>query len=133
MHPTRGVMRLPRRFASRNDREKSFLKYLLQWEKKWGKIGLRIYVCTCILRHIFNKWLWKEGNKLFKKPMKMRDLEVWGVPSYIVDIWEKNYSSHLMSVQEKAVRYYDVLDYGGRKGMDSRLRGCVTITSFAYN
>jgi len=60
----------------------------------------------------------KEGNKLFKKPMKMKDLEVWGVPSYIVDIWEKNYSPHLMSVQEKAVRYYGVLDYKKRRRLD---------------
>jgi len=52
--------------------------------------------------------------------MKMRDLEVWGVPSYIVDIWEKSYSSHLMSVQEKAVRYYEVLDYGGGRGLPRR-------------
>jgi len=64
--------------------------------------------------------------------MKMRNLEVYGVPSYILDIWEKNYSPHLMPVQEKAVRYYGVLDYKeGRmpyaptRGMDSRFRGCV--------
>ena len=43
--------------------------------------------------------------------MKMRDLEVWGVPSYMVDIWEKNYSPYLLTVQEEAVRYYGVLDY----------------------
>jgi helicase len=48
---------------------------------------------------------------LFKKPMKMRDLEVWGVPSYMVDIWEKSYSPYLLPVQEKAVRDYGVLDY----------------------
>jgi len=48
---------------------------------------------------------------LFKKPMKMRDLEVLGVPSYVVDIWEKNYSPYLMAVQEKAVRNYGVLDF----------------------
>jgi len=60
----------------------------------------------------------------------MRDLEVWGVPSYIVDIWEKSYSPYLLAVQEEAVRYYGVLDYEeGRMpyaptgGMDSRLRG----------
>jgi helicase len=53
----------------------------------------------------------KGGSKLFKKPMKMRDLEVWGVPSYMVDIWEKNYSPYLLTVQEEAVRYYGVLDY----------------------
>jgi len=61
---------------------------------------------------------------LFRKPMKMRDLEFWGVPSYIVDIWEKNYSPHLLAVQEEAVREYGVLEYGGRgKEMDSRFRG----------
>jgi helicase len=58
----------------------------------------------------------KEGSKLFKKPLKMRDLEVWGVPSYMVDIWEKNYSPYLLPVQEKAVRDYGVLDYNG--GLD---------------
>ena len=65
----------------------------------------------------------------------MRNLEVWGVPSYIVDIWEKSYSPYLLPVQEEAVRDYGVLDYDGGKGlprrcvprndrrMDSRLRG----------
>jgi len=62
----------------------------------------------------------KEGIKLFKKPMKMRDLEVWGVPSYIVDIWEKNYSPYLMPVQEKAVRYYGVLDFEEGRGFFGR-------------
>jgi hypothetical protein len=32
--------RLPRRFAPRNDRGGSFFKFLLQLEKKWGKIDL---------------------------------------------------------------------------------------------
>ncbi len=50
---------------------------------------------------------------MFRKPMKMRDLEVWGVPSYIVDTWEKNYSLYLLPVQERAVRDYGVLDYNG--------------------
>ena len=48
----------------------------------------------------------KEGSKLFRRPMKMRDLEVWGVPSFMVDIWEKNYSPLLLPVQEEAVREY---------------------------
>ncbi|MBN2395629.1 MAG: DEAD/DEAH box helicase, partial [Candidatus Atribacteria bacterium] len=55
---------------------------------------------------------------MFKKPMKMRDLEVWGVPSYIVDIWEKSYSPYLLPVQEEAVRDYGVLDYD--KGVNDR-------------
>jgi helicase len=53
--------------------------------------------------------------------MKMRDLEVWGVPSYVVDIWEKNYSPELLPVQEKAVREYGVLDYDGSMGLPSPL------------
>lgn len=57
---------------------------------------------------------------MFKKPMKMRDLEVWGVPSYIVDIWEKNYSLYLLPVQEEAVRYYGVLDFDGDRGLPRR-------------
>jgi len=44
--------------------------------------------------------------------MKMRDLEVWGVPSFMVDIWEKNYSPLLLPVQEEAVREY------GKQGDD---------------
>ncbi len=47
---------------------------------------------------------------MFKKPIKMRDLEFLGVPSYIVDIWEKEYSSHLLAVQEEAVRRYGIND-----------------------
>jgi helicase len=30
--------------------------------------------------------------RMLKKPMKMRSLEEYGIPSYIIDIWEKNYS-----------------------------------------
>ena len=41
----------------------------------------------------------------------MRSLEDYGIPSYIVDIWEKNYSPFLLPIQEEAVRYYGVLDY----------------------
>ena len=52
---------------------------------------------------------------MLKKPMKMRNLEVWGVPSYMVDIWEKNYSPYLLPVQEEAVRDYGVLDYNKDK------------------
>ena len=59
----------------------------------------------------------KEVNKLFRKSMKMRDLEFLGVPSYIVDIWEKHYSPYLLPVQEKAVRHYGVLDYNGNDNL----------------
>ena len=57
---------------------------------------------------------------MLKKPMKMRSLEDYGIPSYMVDIWEKNYSPYLLPVQEKAVRYYGVLDYDGNKGLPRR-------------
>ena len=71
---------------------------------------------------------------MFRKPMKMRNLEAWGVPSYIVDILEENYSSDLLEVQEEAIREYGVLDFNGRNkegrmqdaptgGIDSRFRG----------
>ena len=49
--------------------------------------------------------------------MKMRDLEVWGIPSYVVDIWEKDYSPYLLEVQEEAVRDHGVLDYEENKGL----------------
>jgi len=45
----------------------------------------------------------------------MRSLEEYGIPSYIIDIWEKNYSPFLLPIQEEAVRYYGVLDYDGSK------------------
>lgn len=48
--------------------------------------------------------------------MKMRNLEAWGVPSYMVDILEENYSSDLLEIQEKAIREYGVLDFNGSKG-----------------
>ena len=65
---------------------------------------------------------------MFKKLMKMRDLEVWGVPSYIVDIWEKNYSPYLLPVQEEAVRNYGVLDYGCWNDRAGRMNPTPTFT-----
>ena len=53
---------------------------------------------------------------MFRKPMKMRNLEAWGIPSYMVDILEENYSSDLLEVQEEAIREYGVLDFNGSKG-----------------
>jgi helicase len=60
---------------------------------------------------------------MLKKPMKMRSLEEYGIPSYIIDIWEKNYSPFLLPIQEEAVRYYGVLDYEEGRGND-RKRDC---------
>lgn len=50
-------------------------------------------------------------NKLIKNPMRIRNLEIYNVPSYILDIWEKNYSPCLLPVQKKAVKDYDILNF----------------------
>ncbi|MHC2995428.1 MAG: DEAD/DEAH box helicase [Candidatus Atribacteria bacterium] len=48
-----------------------------------------------------------------KEPMKIKDLKNYGIPSYILNIWEKHYSPYLLPAQEDAVRKYGVLDYDG--------------------
>jgi len=44
------------------------------------------------------------------KAMKINNLKNYGIPSYIVNIWEKHYSPYLLPLQEDAVRKYGVLD-----------------------
>jgi len=46
--------------------------------------------------------------------MKIKSLKDYGIPYYILDIWEKHYSPYLLPIQEEAVRDYGVLDGGGR-------------------
>ena len=48
--------------------------------------------------------------------MRIRNLDFYNIPSCILDIWEKNYSPYLLSVQKKAVKDYGVLDYNYGKG-----------------
>ena len=43
--------------------------------------------------------------------MKIKRLKNYGIPSYILNIWEKHYSSYLLPVQEDAVINYGILDY----------------------
>ena len=43
--------------------------------------------------------------------MKIVKLKNYGIPSYIVSIWEKHYSPYLLPLQEDAVKNYGVLDY----------------------
>ena len=43
--------------------------------------------------------------------MKIKKLKNYGIPSYIVNIWEKHYSRYLLPLQEDAVKNYGVLDY----------------------
>jgi len=47
------------------------------------------------------------------KLMKIKSLKNYGVPSSILNIWEKDNSPYLLPIQEKAVREYVVLDYEG--------------------
>jgi len=50
--------------------------------------------------------------------MKIKNLKNYGIPSYILNIWEKHYSPYLLPVQEEAVRNYGILDCGeGRTGL----------------
>lgn len=46
---------------------------------------------------------------ILQENMKMEQLEYFGIPSYIIQIWKKHYSSTLLPVQEKAVRQYNLL------------------------
>lgn len=48
------------------------------------------------------------------KAMKIKKLKNYGIPSYIVNIWEKKPSPCLLPLQEEAVR-----DYGEPKLMRS--------------
>ena len=53
--------------------------------------------------------------------MKIKNLKNYGIPSYIVNIWEKHYSPYLLPLQEEAVKNYGVLDYGkGSTGLPRR-------------
>lgn len=42
--------------------------------------------------------------------MKIKNLKNYGIPSYILNLWEKHYSSYLLPVQEDAVINYGILD-----------------------
>jgi len=53
--------------------------------------------------------------------MKIKSLKNYGIPSYILNIWEKHYSPYLLRIQEEAVRNYGILDYGeGSTGLPRR-------------
>jgi len=45
-----------------------------------------------------------------KEPMKIKDLAAYGIPSYILIIWERHYSPYLLPAQEEAVINFGVLD-----------------------
>ena len=55
------------------------------------------------------------------KTMKIKNLKNYGIPSYILNIWEEHYSPYLLPVQEEAVRNYGILDCGeGSTGLPRR-------------
>ncbi|TFB08245.1 DEAD/DEAH box helicase [Candidatus Atribacteria bacterium MT.SAG.1] len=55
--------------------------------------------------------------------MKIRNLKNYGIPSHIVNIWEKNYSRYLLPIQEDAVINYGILNCGGNDPSEARLHG----------
>ena len=44
------------------------------------------------------------------KLMKIKKLKNYGIPSYIINIWERHYSPYLLPLQEEAVRNYGILN-----------------------
>ncbi len=55
--------------------------------------------------------------------MKIKKLKNYGIPSYIVNIWEKKHSPCLLPLQEEAVKNYGVLSRGGNDPSEARLHG----------
>jgi len=51
------------------------------------------------------------------KLMKIKNLKNYGIPSYIINIWEKYYSPYLLPVQEDAVRNYGILNYNKNQNL----------------
>ena len=52
--------------------------------------------------------------------MKIRNLKNYGIPSHIVNIWEKDYPKYLLPLQEDAVRNYGILNCNGSTGLPRR-------------
>ena len=53
--------------------------------------------------------------------MKIKSLKNYGIPSCIVNIWEKNPSPYLLPLQEDAIRNYGILSCGeGSTGLPRR-------------
>lgn len=49
------------------------------------------------------------------KLMKIKDLKNYGIPSYFINIWEKQPSPYLLPLQEDAVKNYGILNCEGNK------------------
>lgn len=46
--------------------------------------------------------------------MKMEQLEYFGIPTYLINIWKEHYSDCLLPVQEQAIRQFNLLSYHSR-------------------
>ena len=46
--------------------------------------------------------------------MKMEQLEYFGIPPYLINIWKEQYSDYLLPVQEKAIREFSLLQHSSR-------------------
>lgn len=57
--------------------------------------------------------------------MKIRNLKNYGIPSHIVNIWEKDYPPYLLPLQEDAVRNYGILNC--EKGSDDKNQNLLVI------
>ena len=56
------------------------------------------------------------------KLMKIKNLKNYGIPSYIVNIWEKQPSPYLLPLQEDAVKNYGILNCGENKDKEGRMQ-----------
>jgi len=54
------------------------------------------------------------------KLMKIKSLKNYGIPSYIVNIWEKDPSPYLLPLQEGTVKNYGILNYEGSTRLPRR-------------
>ena len=46
--------------------------------------------------------------------MKFEQLEYFGIPPYLINIWKEHYSDFLLPVQEKAIRQFNLLSPNNR-------------------
>lgn len=50
-------------------------------------------------------------KRLIRKPMQIKNLATYNIPSYFLDILIKEYSHYLLAIQEKAVKEYGILNF----------------------
>lgn len=70
---------------------------------------------------------------MIRNPMRIRNLEDYNIPSYILDIWGKNYSPYLLPIQKKAVKDYDILYLNNSKKEKPNPTTCSTTLTTPNN